>query len=105
MRVILVSRHIGTLDWFAQKGFAIDEHVVHFDASMIRKGDTVLGVLPVHLAAEVCALGGQYYHLDLVVPLEFRGQELTSTQLDEFGAKLVPYFVKKLETNSGEEMT
>ena len=97
MSVILVSRHAGTLDWFKKKGLAIDEHVVHFDTNALKTGDIVVGVLPIHLAAQVCALGCKYYHLEMEVPLEFRGQELTSDQLDLFGAELVPYSINKIE--------
>lgn len=97
MSVILVSRHAGTLDWFEKKGLAIDQHVVHFDVNLLQKGDAVVGVLPIHLAAKVCALGCVYYHLEMQVPLEFRGKELTSEQLDLFGATLVPYSVTRLE--------
>lgn len=95
MSVILVSRHAGTLDWFKQNGLTIDKHVVHFDINSIQGSDTVVGILPIHLAAQVCALGAKYYHLEMEVPLDFRGKELTSEELNAFGAKLVPYFIKK----------
>lgn len=96
MSVILVSRHAGTLDWFAKQGLRVDKQVEHFDIEMIKSGDTVVGILPIHLVAKVCALGASYLHLEMEVPLEFRGQELTSEQLDSFGAKLVAYVVQQV---------
>lgn len=93
MSVYLVSRHKGTLDWFEQQGVKIDHHIVHFDPDCIQPGDTVVGILPIQLAAKICAKGGRYLHLQMNVPLEFRGQELSTEQLDEFGAELVCYNV------------
>lgn len=93
MSVDLVSRHAGTLDWFAKQGMPIDKHIVHFDPEITRPGDFVIGILPIQLAAEVCARGGRYVHLESQVPLEWRGKELSAEKLDEFGAKLVEYVV------------
>jgi CRISPR-associated protein Csx16 len=95
MSVILVSRHAGTLDWFAKKGLPVDIKVAHFDIDIISKGDTVVGVLPIQLVAKVCELGAYYFHLEMDVPIEYRGKELSSHQLDLFGAKLIGYTVYK----------
>ena len=92
----LVSRHPGTLEWFARQGLAIDKQVTHFDPQNIQPGDEVVGILPIQLAAQVCEKGGRYFHLQLDVPFELRGQELSAQQLDELGAQVVEYYVKRV---------
>jgi CRISPR-associated protein Csx16 len=52
-----VSRHPGALEWAAQRGIPIDHQVEHLDVSAVRPGDSVIGTLPVNLAAGVG--GGQ----------------------------------------------
>ena len=47
-----VSRHPGALDWARRSGIAFDRHVAHLDTGKIGAGDTVIGSLPVNLAAE-----------------------------------------------------
>lgn len=96
----LVSRHSGTLEWFARRGLPVDEVITHFDPQTLRPGDEVIGILPIQLAAAVCAKGGRYFHLEMNVPLEWRGKELSAEQLDAFGAKLVEYTVHKAALSS-----
>ena len=36
---------------------------IHFDVADIRRGDNIYGVLPVHIAAEICRRGGRYFHV------------------------------------------
>ena len=55
---------------------------------MVQPGDTVMGSLPVNLAAQVCAKGAAYWHLSVVLPLERRGQELSADELERLGAHL-----------------
>ena len=46
------------------------------------EGDTVIGTLPVNLAAEVCARSARYLHLSLEVPREVRGRDLTADEMN-----------------------
>ena len=55
MTTYFVSRHPGAIEWARRRGITIDRHVAHLDAQVITKDDTVIGTLPVNLAAEVCA--------------------------------------------------
>ena len=50
--------------------------------------DTVMGSLPVNLAAEVCARGARYMHLSLRLPAAWRGRELSASQLGNFQPEL-----------------
>jgi CRISPR-associated protein Csx16 len=61
----------------------------------VRAGDTVIGSLPVNLAAEVCARGGIYRHLSLQLSAHDRGRELSAAELEEYEATLETYFVEK----------
>ncbi|MDA8065380.1 MAG: CRISPR-associated protein Csx16 [Thermaerobacter sp.] len=91
--VWFVSRHPGAREWAARQGFAVDETVAHLDPAQVQPGDVVLGNLPVHLAAELCAKGAQYWHLSLEVPAERRGQELSAADMERYGARLERYQV------------
>lgn len=91
-----VSRHPGAVAWAARRGIGVDRRLAHLDVAMVRPGDTVIGTLPVHLAAEVCARGARYLHLSLDVPPEARGRELTADDMERFGARLEEYEVRRV---------
>jgi CRISPR-associated protein Csx16 len=60
MTTWLVTRHPGAIEWAARQQLVIERHVEHLDPVDIQPGDTVIGILPVNLAAEVYACGGRY---------------------------------------------
>ena len=91
MTTWFVSRHPGALQWMQQRGPAFDRHVHHLAPAMVQGGDTVIGTLPVHLAAQVCARGATYLHLALATPPEARGRELSAQELLSLGATLQPF--------------
>ena len=93
MTTWFVSRHAGALQWMRQYGPAFDRHVPHLDLAQVRRGDTVIGTLPVNLAAQVCVRGASYLHLSLAVPAELRGRELGMDELRDLGATLQPFVV------------
>lgn len=93
MNTWLVTRHPGALAWLAEQGAAAARVVAHLEAEDLAPGDVVIGVLPYHLAAAVCAAGGRFFSLDVDVPVELRGQELSSVQLNALGARLTEYRV------------
>lgn len=76
-----VSRHPGALDWACQQGLAVDCWVPHLDVGCVQPGDTVVGTLPIQLAAEVCARGARYLHLSLTLPAHLRGRELSAAEM------------------------
>ena len=81
------------MDWAATEGLIVDIQAAHLDPQIIQAGDTVIGTLPIHLAAQVCARGGRYLHLSMEIPEEARGRELTVADLRQFGARLEAYQV------------
>lgn len=90
-----VSRHAGAHEWAARQGFDV-EVIEHFDVDVVQEGDVILGTLPVHLAAQVCARGGRYFHLLLDLTPELRGQEITADTMEELGAILAEFQVVAL---------
>lgn len=93
-----ITRHPGAREWARQEGVAIDRLVTHLDPEDVQPGDTVLGTLPVNLAAEICARGARYFHLSLELPADWRGRELSAADMRRFGAKLEEYRVNVAET-------
>ncbi|MBL3529551.1 MAG: CRISPR-associated protein Csx16 [gamma proteobacterium endosymbiont of Lamellibrachia anaximandri] len=88
-----VTRHPGAVEWAKRQGLEVDKQTAHLDTAEIGAGDQVIGSLPVHLAAEVCASGARYLHLQIELPAELRGIELTAEQMEQCGAELKPYRV------------
>ncbi|RLA00730.1 MAG: CRISPR-associated protein Csx16 [Gammaproteobacteria bacterium] len=93
MTTYFVSRHEGAKKWAETLDFNNIVLVSHFNVNIVNSGDIVLGTLPVHLAAEVCAKGASYFHLELNLPPEARGKELSSEDMVSYGAKLNQYKV------------
>lgn len=93
MSIFFVSRHTGALEWAAQNNIHAEQiiNAIHLDLALVQPGDTVIGTLPVHLVAEVCRNGASYQHLVLDIPSEWRGQELTSEQMNQCHARLEEY--------------
>ena len=92
-KTIFVTRHSGAVQWAAENGFEGATSVAHLNVADIAAGDVVAGTLPVHLAAQVCAAGAEYWHLTLELPAHLRGVELTAAQMVEAGAHVERYTV------------
>jgi CRISPR-associated protein Csx16 len=92
-----VTRHQGAKD-LARRWNLDCRFVEHLTPEQLRPGDEVIGVLPVHLAAECLRRGARYYHLALNVPEGERlGRAAAAYSADEmlkFGARLVPYWIE-----------
>lgn len=97
-RRIFVSRHPGAKAWADRKGIQVDEQVAHLDLDTLQPGDTVIGTLPVNLAAKVCEKGVRYVHLSLDLPAEARGRELTADELDKYHARLEVFSIRAVQT-------
>ena len=104
MTTYFVTRHPGALAWAQRHGVQVDRQLAHLDASVVEAGDTVIGILPVNLAAQVCARGGRYLNLSLDLPAEARGRELSADELEAYGARLEAYAVSALDNKSAEQV-
>jgi CRISPR-associated protein Csx16 len=96
MTTFFVSRHPGAVEWAATQGIAVDAAVDHLDVADVAPGDTIIGTLPVHLAAEVCARGGRYLHLTLQLPADMRGRELGAEDMAALGTRVEEYRVERI---------
>ena len=96
MTTWFISRHEGAKEWAKQKGMQIDCWCEHLDVSQINKDDVVIGTLPVHLAAEVCAKGAKFYFLSINLNHEQRGHELTAKDLFDLECSIEQFNVNRV---------
>jgi CRISPR-associated protein Csx16 len=96
MTLYFVSRHPGAQEWAREENIAVDALVEHLDPAQVMPGDTVIGSLPVNLAAEVCERGARYLHLSLELPLTLRGRELSAQDMRRYGARLEEFTVRRV---------
>jgi CRISPR-associated protein Csx16 len=94
----LVSRHAAAITWIKQQT-QVDQAIDHFDSNLIQPGDTVIGTLPVHIAAEVCERGGKYLHLELTIPSEQRGKELSLEEMSACNPTLTYFQIMQKKEN------
>ena len=99
-KTYLVSRHNAAQRWLALRGIQ-GERVEHFDPSMVKEGDHVVGNLPIGLVNEVCERGGVYFNLDIDTPIEARGWELSVADMDRYNARLTQYRVSRPAIETG----
>lgn len=95
-RTIFVTGHSGAREWARAKGKEA-QFVSHFDPASVMPGDRVLGTLPVHLAAEVCARGGRYFHLVMNLEEPDRRRDLSAEDMVRLGARLEEFSIIRLE--------
>ena len=91
-----VGRHAGAREWARQQGLQWQREAAHLEEVKVSAGDLVYGTLPCSLAAEVCAAGAEYWHLDLPATLAWRGRELSADDLAAAGARFVRYEVRRV---------
>lgn len=103
MTTWFITRHPGAREWAAQQGLSIDRHVAHLDPAEVAPGDTVIGTLPVHLAAEICQRGARYLNLSLDLPASARGRELSSEELQACNVRLEAFNVAPIPANKNQE--
>ena len=102
MTTYFISRHPGALAWAADEGLSVDQIIDHLDPAIIQAGDTLIGTLPVNLAAVVCERGGRYLNLSLDLPPELRGHELSVEQMRACGARVEEFQVRRLDRDRSE---
>jgi CRISPR-associated protein Csx16 len=105
MTTWFISRHPGAKAWAAEQGLRIDQHLAHLDTALIQYGDTVIGTLPVHLAAAVCSRGARYVNLSLDLPAHWRGRELSADELRQCQARLECFEIRTVPISLAEALT
>ncbi len=93
MPTLFISRHEGAKQWIKSQQVVIDRFETHLEIDKIVAGDTVIGTLPVQLAAQVCAKGARYLHLTVDLLETQRGIELSEHDLATAGTQLQRFFV------------
>ncbi len=88
---IIVTRHSGLIDWLAMRG--ITGKVISQATPDDVRGKHVIGVLPLSLAS----LAIDITTVDYICPFDLRGVDLSSQQLDDFGAMMNTYRVSKVQ--------
>lgn len=99
MTTFFISRHPGAIEWAARQNLVVTRFVPHLDPAQVEPGDTVIGSLPVNLAAQVCAAGADYWHLSLELPAELRGRELSADDLERLGARVQAFSIQNSPIN------
>lgn len=94
MSVYFISRHQGAKDWALENNIQVDHWIEHLDMSIIKPQDKVYGTLPIHIAAKLCDIGAQYWHLSLEMPAQARGMELSAQDMRNFGAHIQRFIVR-----------
>ena len=95
LTTIFVTRHAGAREWASRQGIQVDRVADHLEPAELQPGDTVIGTLPVNLAAEVRARGARYLHLVLPLPTDCRGKELTAADMVRLGAHVREFRVEE----------
>ena len=93
-----VTRHAGAIEWARSQGIQA-KIMKHLEIEDIEGGDMVLGTLPVHIIAALNEKNVRYLHLILDIPFADRGRELSADDMEQMGARLEEYWVKKVGNN------
>jgi putative CRISPR-associated protein (TIGR02620 family) len=94
-KIWIVSRHPGAIAFMTELGFC-GTIVSHITLDQVMPGDTVVGVLPLSLSLPLQESGALVLHLVIDLPAKHRGQELSSAQLKQFGARICHYQITEL---------
>ncbi|HNV61147.1 MAG TPA: CRISPR-associated protein Csx16 [Rhodoferax sp.] len=97
MTTFFVSRHPGAMEWAKRQKLNVSQFVAHLDTAQVQAGDTVIGSLPVNLAAQVCAKGAAYWHVSVALPAALRGKELSADELERLHARVERFHLQAIE--------
>lgn len=97
--VVVVTRHSALVEWLKMQGLITgDEPVVEHATSNDVRGKHVIGVLPLHLAAEAASVTV----VDLDLPPEKRGEELSVADMDLYVVSITTYRVTVVKRNEAK---
>ena len=99
MTTTCVVRHQGAIDWIKKQNIHIDTWTDTLDLNSVKSGDIVMGILPIHLAAEVCSKGGSFVALCMDLPKQYRGKELSVEELENLSCTLKPFHVESISVD------
>lgn len=96
MTAFFVTRHPGALAWAESQGIRA-QTVAHLSADEVGPGDLVMGNLPIQLACAIIERGARYLHLELDVPAEARGRDLSAEDMKSFNARLTEFHIVRVK--------
>jgi hypothetical protein len=88
---VLVTRHEALVQYFANMGLTFDKVIAHATPEDIT-GNDVYGVLPLHLAS----LADTVTTIDMNLPAEMRGKELSLEDIKKYLVDISTYKVEKI---------
>lgn len=88
---VLVTRHEALVEYFLNMGIIFDNVITHATAEDVT-GNDVYGVLPLHLAS----LANTVITIDMNLPAEMRGKELSLSDIETYFTGMSTYQVKKI---------
>ena len=94
IKTIVVTRHPGLLAVLREKGVipaSCEDFYSHATADLVR-GNHVIGILPLGLAAEAASIT----EVTLSLPPEMRGKELTEEEVRRFMTGVTSYKVTRI---------
>ncbi|MBR1374612.1 MAG: CRISPR-associated protein Csx16 [Cardiobacteriaceae bacterium] len=98
--IYFICRHQGTIDWVkSRKNIKIDVFLDHLDfrETEICAEDTVIGILPIDIAAQICEKGAKFYALKIHQELSERGQNFSADNLEKMNVSLRRFQIIDLE--------
>lgn len=98
-KIFIVTRHSGSVPVISDMLSLDSEPVVksHWtaeDTDSLQPGDVVVGIMPIHIVAQICAKGGRFFNFTLNLPPELRGKELSREQIEDLNPQLQEFFVE-----------
>lgn len=87
-----ITRHRGARRWALSQGIEA-VFADSLDPDSLQSGDEVMGVVPIHLAAEICRRGARYRALVMDLGQTRRGRSLTVDEMEAANARLIRYDV------------
>lgn len=88
---VLVTRHEALVEYFEELGIKFDKVISHATEEDVR-GNDVYGVLPLRLASFTNTVTS----IDMNIPAEMRGKELSLTDIETYFTGMSTYQVKKI---------
>lgn len=88
---VLVTRHQALVQYFANMGITFDKVITHATAEDVMNNDAY-GVLPLHLAS----LANTVTTVDMDLPAEMRGKELSLEDIKKYLVDISTYKVEKI---------
>lgn len=88
---VLVTRHEALVEYFKELGIKFDKVISHATEGDVR-GNDVYGILPLHLAS----LANTVTTIDMNLPAEMRGKELSLTDIETYFTGMSTYKVEKI---------